>query len=447
MKILFTLLCLFSFAPQINAQIDPVLANQLQTVLDNSVTVSGNNGVSAHLIMPNGQTWTGTAGVGKQNLAVSDSMVFHGASTTKFNLAILMLMLAEDSLVDLDLSWNQYVSLNVNFDTTITVRQLLNHTSGIADYLEAPGSGANITADFNYFFTPQHILENIVSGIPDFPVGTDFAYSNSNYVLAGLVAEAVTGNPIQTELKNRIWAPLGMNHTYFGGYDTYSEPTAGVWWNFGSGVTDYSNMPTTSMLSFAYGAGNIVSCPGDLAILLDALMNNQLLNAQSQSEMTTFVPNSFSSWTAGYGLGIHHVGQVNETVLGHDGYYTNLTDMFHSTNCGFTLVTMTNTQTAWFGIFNPMYQIVADYCTGTQTIEPEEVIEVAIYPNPSSGQISIQSLEPLDEIEVKDVVGRVISHFYPHLNKVSLTIEEAGIYFVTLKSGQKTITQKVIKED
>ncbi len=121
--------------------------------------------------------------------------------------------------------------------------------------------------------------------------------------------------------------------------------------------------------------------------------------------------------------------------------------MFHSTNCGSPLVTMTIPQTAWFGIFNPMYQIVEDYCTSTQPIEAEQVIEVAIYPNPSSGQISIQSLEPLDEIEVKDVVGRVISHSYPHLNKVSLTIEEAGVYFVTLKSGQKTITQKVIKKD
>lgn len=447
MKILFTLICFFSLAPYVNAQIDPVLANQLQTILDNSVTNSGNNGVSAHLIMPNGQTWTGTAGVGKQGVAVSDSMLFHGASTTKLNLAILMLMLAEDSLVDLDLPWNQYVSLNVNFDTTITVRQLLNHTSGIADYLEAPGSGANITADFNYFFTPQHILENMVSGVPDFPAGTDFAYSNSNYVLAGLVAEAVTGNSLHTELRNRIWNPLGMNHTYFGAYDTYAEPTAGVWWNFGSGVTDYSNMPTTSMLSFAYGAGNIVSCPSNLAILLDALMDNQLLNAQSQSEMTTFVPNSFSSWTAGYGLGIHHMGQVNETVLGHDGYYTNLTDMFHSTNCGFTLVTMTNTQTAWFGIFSPMYDIVSDYCTSTHAAQPEKGAEIALYPNPSHGELHIRSLTPVDKIEVRDIMGRVVYESGPQQNNTSLSIKQAGVYIVTLQSGDKKTNEKVLVKD
>ena len=394
--------------------------------------------------MPNGQSWNGTAGVGKQNVPISDTTLFHGASTTKFNLAILMLLLAEDSLIDLDLTWNHYISLNVSFDTTITVRQLLNHTSGIADYLETPGSGANVTSNFSQFYTPQYILENIVSSIPDFPPGTGFQYSNSNYVLAGLIAEAVTGNPIQTELRNRIWNPLGMNHTYFGAYDTFTEPTAGVWWNFGTGLTDYSNMPTTSMLSYAYGAGNIVSCPRDLALLLNALMNNQVLTPQSLAEMLTFVPGSFSSWTAGYGLGIHHFGQANDTVIGHDGYYTNLTDMFHSRNCGFTLVTMSNTQTTWFGIFSSMYTIISNYCTSTELREPEDQIDIAIYPNPSHKQFNISSAQIINEIEVLDGLGKVIYQAKPQDKKTSLTIEKRGLYFVRVKTGRQITIRKVM---
>ena len=447
MKKLIILLFLISSTQIVKAQIDSVLVVQLQSVLDNSVSSSGNNGVSAHLIMPNGDIWNGTAGIGKDDLPITDTTLFHGASTTKFNIAILMLLLAEDGLIDLDSSWNNYVSLNVGFDTLITVRQLLNHTSGIADYLETVTAGNDITSDFNYFYTPQYILENIVSGIPDFPAGTDFQYSNSNYVLAALIAEAVTGNSVQTELRNRIWNPLGMNHTYFGAYETYTEPTAGVWWDFGSGLTNYSNMPTTSMLSYAYGAGNIVSCPTDLELMLNALLSDQLLNAQSLDEMLTFVPESYSSWTAGYGLGIHHqFGQTNDTVIGHDGYYTNLTDMFHSMNCGFTLVTMTNTQTSWFGIFNPMYDIVADYCTSTnvQEIGIKVETDLTIYPNPAQNQFNITSEQIINEVVITDAIGRIYYKTNPYDKSISLMIDTDGLYFVTVRLNEQTVTRKLI---
>ena len=442
----FTLfLCFISLTPITKAQIDPTLADQLQNVLDNSVSGWDNNGVSVHLIMPNGESWNGTAGFGKQNIPITDTTLFHGASTTKFNIAILMMLLAEENLIDLDQSWNDYVSLNVDIDTSITVRQLLNHTSGIADYLETASSGNDVTADFNYFFTPQYIFENIISTVPDFPAGTGFQYSNSNYVLAALIVEAVTGNPVQTELRNRIWNPLGMNHTYFGAYETYTEPTAGVWWNFGSGVTDYSNMPTTSMLSYAYGAGNIVSCPTDLAILLNGVLSGQLLNAQSLDEILTFVPDSYNSWTAGYGLGIHHqFGQTDDIVIGHDGYYTNLTDMFHSMNYDFTLVTMTNTETQWFGIYNPMYDILSNYFMTSDVSEFENKIDLTIYPNPTKNKFNITSSQIIDEIEIVDVLGKLIYRAETHAKNISLAIGTDGLYFVTLKSDQQAVIKKLI---
>lgn len=442
---IITLLCLVSLVFISKAQIDPNLTSQLQNVLDNSVSNSGNNGVSAHLIMPDGQTWSGTAGYGAQNLAITDSTLFNGASTTKLNIATLMLMLVEENLVDLDESWSNYVSLNVEFDPTITVRQLLNHTSGIADYLETSASGSQITSDFDYFFTPQYILENIVSSSPDFPAGTGFQYSNSNYVLAALIIEEVTGNPVHVELRTRIWEPLSMTHTYFGGYENFDEPSAGIWWNFGAGLTDYSAVPTTSMLSFGYGAGNIVSCPTDLAILLSSLLNGDLVSAGSLEEMLDFVPASFSSWTAGYGLGIHHAyNQDGDTVIGHDGYYTNLTDMFHSMNYGFTLVTMTNTQTEWFGIFNPMYDILAAYFMTSNVSDFGAETDLSIFPNPASNEFTVSSSQIIDEILILDVFGKQIDAFEVKDYQRTLTVGTAGIYFVTIKSAEQAVTRRLI---
>ena len=444
MKKFIILLFLISSTQVVKSQIDPALAEQLQSVLDNSVFNLGNNGVSAHLIMPNGEIWDGTAGVGKDNIPITDTTLFHGASTTKFNIAVLMLLLAEDNLIDLDQPWNNYISLNVDFDSLITIRQLLNHTSGIADYLETPTSVNDIISDFNHFYTPQYLLENIVDGVPDFPAGTDFQYSNSNYVLAALIAEEVTGNAVQTELRNRIWNPLGMSHTYFGAYESYPEPIAGVWWDFGDGATDYSNMPTTSMLSYAYGAGNIVSCPTDLAILLKGILSGQLLNTQSLDAMMIFVPESYNSWTAGYGLGIHHAyGQTDDMVIGHDGYFSNLTSMFHSMNYGFTLVTMTNTETEWFGIFNPMYDILLDYFLTSDASVFENTLDLTIYPNPTKSQFTITSSQNIDKIEIKDGLGKTFYRAETHSKNVSLTIDTAGLYFVTVKSRQQRITRKL----
>ena len=356
-------LCFIALTNFTEAQIDSALAVQLQKVLNTKVSSSGDHGVSAHLILQDGKTWSGTAGVNGQGQPITDSTVFITASISKLNIAILMLKLAEDNLINLDDSWRKYLpSLKVAFDTNITIRQLLNHTSGIRDYLEVPANAHYITSSFGTFYTPEYILEKIVSGTPDFAAGTIFNYSNTNYCLAALVAEAATPNALKDELRTRVWNPAGMKHTYFGAYEPIPDPRAGVWWNFSSGLINYSNKSDTAMLSFGYGTDNVVTCPTDLAKLVHALINNQLLNAKSMKEMLTFVPKSSIQWTGLYGLGIHHLlGQTVDTLLGHDGKFCNLSDVFHSRKCGFTLATMTNTETTWEGIYSEMYDVIRNY--------------------------------------------------------------------------------------
>jgi CubicO group peptidase (beta-lactamase class C family) len=364
MKKLLHVFCFIAILTTAKAQIDSALAAQLQGVLDYQVTNAGNHGVSAHLILQNGETWTGTSGVDGQSMPMTDSTVFIAASISKLNIATLLLLFAEDGIIHLDSSWYTYVpNLNVAFDTTITIRQLLSHTSGIADYLEVPANQTYVTSDFSHFYTPQYILENIVPAVPDFAPGTSFNYSNSNYAMSAYIAEAVTPNSLKDELRTRLWNPVGMQHTYFGAYEPINDRRAGVWWNFGTGLNNYSSQSDTSMLSFGYGTDNVVTCPTDIAKLVHALINGQILSPQSLNEMETFVPQSFiNQWAAGYGLGLHHLlGQQVDTVLGHNGKFLNNSDVFHSQMCGFTLATMSNTETLWEGIYNPMYNVLRNY--------------------------------------------------------------------------------------
>lgn len=447
-KIIFLFLLIPSLSV-LNAQIDPDLAGALFNVLEEGVMSDGNHGISSHLILADGSQWSGAYGEGQGNSALDQTTVFHGASTTKLNVAILMLLLSEEGLVDLDASWTEYIQLDVNFDEDITIRQLLNHTSGIADYLEAPGSGANITSDFSYFYTPEEILEDIVSGTPVFPPGSNFQYSNSNYVLAALIIEAVTGNPVHEELRNRIWQPLGMEHTYFGAYEEYSESRAGIWWNFGEGVQNYSDVSTVSMLSYAYGAGNIVTCPEDLALLLRALFKGEILQEETMEEMLEIVPASQATWTFGYGLGVHRAYNLTtDLILGHDGYYTNMTDAFYSMDCGFTLVTMTNSQTDWFAIFNRMYDIVAAYCEDVHvaTEEIDEGAGMKLYPNPTTGYVEIEGQEVIQEISIIDMTGKVYLKSNPRTRTAFLNMERSGMYIVEITMDGQTVAQRLVVE-
>ena len=352
------------------AQIPGALATQLQNVLNNGVTVKGMHGNSAHLILQGGQTWSGTAGLDGLSQAMTDTTVFQAASISKLNIALVLLSMQEDTLIDLDDTWHKWLpTLNVAFDTNITIRQLLNHTSGITDYLEVPTAQTYVTTNFSTFYTPQYILENIIGSTPDFAAGTNFLYSNSNYCLAAYVAEAVTANSLKDELHNRIWDPLGMNHTYYGAYEPINDPRSGTWWSFNGGANvNYSNQSDTSMLSFGYGTDNVVTCPTDLAKLVHALMNNQILNAQSMAEMQSWVPLSASSWSGYYGLGLHHlIGQNVDSVVGHNGKFMNESDVFHSSKCGFTLASMSNTYGNWEWLYNQLYDVLRNYyaCNNT----------------------------------------------------------------------------------
>jgi D-alanyl-D-alanine carboxypeptidase len=438
------------FSISAKAQFDSQLATQLQQILNTRVQNFGNNGVSACVIMPDGSTWKGTAGVGQNSLAITDSTVFHGASITKANIAVLLLMLAENGLLSLDSSWNKYVNLNVNFNPSITIRQLLNHSSGIADYLEVPGNGTLVTNNFNYAYTPAEILENIVSGTPQFAPGTNYMYSTSNYVLAALIAQTVTGNPVQQELHSRIWDPLGMTHTYFGGFESYTEPRAGVWWDFGNGQQNYSNNPETSMLTYGYGGANIVSTPGDLALFARALFTGTLLSQASLNQMKVYVPSSYSSSFAGYGLGIHHASVFgSNNVLGHDGYYTNLSNMFHSYNYDFTLVTMTNTQTDWFAIFNQMYTPIKNRIIALGTPENMASPGMRLFPNPTDGRLTLylDNTGQDAEISIADLTGKII---YTAASAGTQQLEldtkdfSTGVYAVKVQTADYTGTKKLV---
>jgi D-alanyl-D-alanine carboxypeptidase len=171
------------------AQIPPSLLNDFQQILDNSLTSPGVKGISACVIMPDNSIWTGQAGSNGSGTMITDNTVFYGGSTTKTFVATRILQLWENELINLDTCYVAYIDTIDNVLPQTTIRQMLNHTSGIFDIDSHPSFFNDLYSDPSHFFTPSELLQSYLNQPHLFLPGTNHEYSNSNYLILGVIIE------------------------------------------------------------------------------------------------------------------------------------------------------------------------------------------------------------------------------------------------------------------
>ncbi|MFD9592614.1 serine hydrolase domain-containing protein [Kitasatospora sp. NPDC059973] len=226
---------------------------------------------------------------------------FRIASNTKSFVSTVLLQLEGDGRLSLDDSVERWlpgtVRGNGNDGAAVTVRQLLNHTSGIYDPTTEPAFFAPYLEhhDRDYVYTPREVVALAVRHAPLFAPGTDWAYSNTNYLLAGLVIEAVTHRSAPSEIQRRIIAPLGLKDTSFPVTDPdIHGPHLHGYDLAGHDVTRFSP-------SYDWTAGAMISTVDDLSRFHRALFAGRLLRPAQQRELLTTV--DFPDKPA-YGLGV-----------------------------------------------------------------------------------------------------------------------------------------------
>lgn len=238
------------------------------------------------------------------------------ASNTKMFTAAVVLQLVEDGEVDLDASVEEYLPGLVRgngYDATlITVRQLLQHTSGMADYV------ADVLADpdaNNHPWRPAELVAIGLSHPPLFTPGAGWAYSNTGYIVLGMVVEAVTGNDLGTEITDRLIRPLGLGGTTYpdAGDKRIRGPHAHGYFAFpGQPVMDITELEP----SLPGAAGSLVSTGPDLTRFVRALLSGTVLRPDLLREMRTTVP----ARGYDYGLGIGEISlPCGGTAWGHAG--------------------------------------------------------------------------------------------------------------------------------
>ena len=169
-------------------------------------------GVQASVVFADGSTWTGAAGLADvaAQRPVTTSTVFDVGSITKTFVAAEVLRLAEAGVLRLDDPLSRWLPSYPNA-AHITLRQLLSHTSGLADYFWSVTLFRRLDAAPRTPWNARRLLPYI--GKPLFKPGTEWRYSNTNYLLLGMVVEAATRRTLESELQTRFLGPLGLRHT------------------------------------------------------------------------------------------------------------------------------------------------------------------------------------------------------------------------------------------
>jgi D-alanyl-D-alanine carboxypeptidase len=268
-------------------------------------------------------TWTPTAGVADlaTGAPVTDGMRHRVGSITKSFVATTVLQLVGEHRIALDAPIGRYVPRLVpaGLGRQVTVRMLLNHTSGIGDYdtviIKAPD---DLITMGETTYTPRELIRLGLSAGPTGAPGARWSYSNTNYVLAGQIIEKVTGHSYRGEISRRILRPLGLRDTYFEGTDPEIRGPhmhAYVPWTDGT-LRDFTHYN----MSWGSSAGEMVSSAHDLNVFYRALLTGRLLTRPLLAQMQTTVPEDPDHpEAAGYGLGLYWVQTPCGRFWGHDG--------------------------------------------------------------------------------------------------------------------------------
>jgi D-alanyl-D-alanine carboxypeptidase len=303
------------------------VGTRLQAELDRLRTRLGIPGVSVTVIFRDGTSWTGASGLAdvKGRLPVEDETAFAVGSVSKTYTAALVLALAGDGKIDLDKPAAAYLPQH-RLDKRITVRMLLDHTSGLDDFFLHPAIDVALQKAPAANWSTARTLKYVKK--PYFPPGTGYHYSNTNYLYLGLIAEAVTKTTLGKALHDRFFGPLGLDATWYEGSEKPRARTAHGYRLVGTSRTappiDLSDgtgiVPFTSVVTAAAGAGSIATTSQDAAAWARLLYTGKVLGPEMTAQMIAGTASTAAYRPpVPYGLGVQAFPIDGRATVGHSG--------------------------------------------------------------------------------------------------------------------------------
>ncbi|HVY46208.1 MAG TPA: serine hydrolase domain-containing protein, partial [Minicystis sp.] len=255
-----------------------------------------------------------SSGEGQPGEPLRPGLLLRIGSITKSYVSAALLEEAAAGALSLDDALEAWVPGFPN-GAAITVRELLNHTSGVFNYTDDATFDAALASDPGKHYAPEDLVAIAAQHPPYFAPGQGFRYSNTDYVLAGLVLEAASGQPLASELRTRLLGPAMLSHTFLAG----DEPVGG---ELAHAFVDGEDVTSLFDPSIAWAAGAMVATASDAAAWGRALWSGAVLDAASQAELLETVPTGLAGES--YGLGVIVLDATSfagARAIGHNGAF------------------------------------------------------------------------------------------------------------------------------
>ena len=288
---------------------------ELQATLDAQMAKYKVPGAIVGMWFPTKGTWVVGSGVGDKSTGAAPQTTdrVRIGSLTKSFTATVVLQLVDEKRLALTDKLSRYEPW-VPGAKGITIRQLLNMTSGLYNFTDVPEFWERFLAEPAAVWTPRQLVDLAIANPPVFPPGQEYMYCNTNYVLLGMIIEKVTGRTAGREITRRIIDRLGLKHTSFPMTTGLREPYLHGYVPAAGEPSDSGDLVDLSIYSPTpfWTAGGMVSTLGDLKIWIKAIVTGKLLSKRMHAAQLTFgAPN-----TESYGLGVMNASGV---AFGHSG--------------------------------------------------------------------------------------------------------------------------------
>jgi D-alanyl-D-alanine carboxypeptidase len=244
-------------------------------------------------------------------------------SVSKTYMAVAILKLYEQGKISLDEPISRYLpdaqSRSFIGADKITIRMLLNHTSGIPEYNMAPAYVSYLLQHPDHIFAPTDYLKYIAGKPLDFAPGSKYSYRNTNYLVLALITDAITGDHAKF-IAETIFTPLGLDHTFYrgqSGYVNYPELVNTYWDRHSDGVIENASQLQRNNVASLVGDDGIVTTPEEAVKFLKGLMEGKLISPATLDLMKTWVNDRKGNPT--YGLGLDYATFLGHPAYGHSG--------------------------------------------------------------------------------------------------------------------------------
>jgi D-alanyl-D-alanine carboxypeptidase len=278
-----------------------------------------------------------TAGVAdrrsRRRLRIDDHMRI--ASTTKAFEGAVVLALVQAGRLSLDDTIAQRLSDLPPAWGAITMRELLQHRSGLPNYTESRGLTDLLSHRPRAYVTPRELVGFVAATPLQFAPGSRYAYSNTDNLVAGLIVESVTRSPFEAQLGAEVLGPLRLRRTSLP--STFLLPTPYVHGYEPLTARRYEDVSEALSMASVWAAGGMVSSPADLNTFVRAYAGPRLVGAATRTQQLSFVPGSSDPpgpGTTGAGLAIFRYRTRCGTVYGHTGNFPGYTQFMAATGDG-----------------------------------------------------------------------------------------------------------------